>query len=445
MRKLFKILIIVGVSVAVITPTVWVSVWFYINNRVETTDVTIDELEITGISDDSLAGTVNFTISDPTTVAATFRIVKFNVSYEDNPLGYGEVTTDEFSTQQASHTTDFTLTITDIDYFQLSFIDDFIASEVLVVDIEVVIEFTGALASIPQKTVTKSVDLAGLNNLPLSLKSFELLDVTEDELQLELSVEVENPSQVSLDIANLYADIYYNDTIIGNVSKSTFSLNYGNNTFEVVSRLSGSNALLSDFIGTYLSPDNIFVDLNLTISLAEFSGDSFKIARTIDNLEVKGVEEDLVSVAIDMINLDISGLPGSVTYTIDTTVTIHNPVAFDINVTNFDGLLTYDDADGVFLQILLLIWDYPAENNITLTPVSFDWSGSPLEIPSLGDAQDTFSFVDSNIEQGVRLNDEYYIDNDLHVNIIFGTVTIQIYSFIIDVPIEIFDIYVSST
>ena len=78
MKTLYKILIGVGIAAVVLTPTIWVSVWFYINNKVETTDVTIDSLEITGISEDSLTGNVTFTISDPTTVAATFRINTFN-------------------------------------------------------------------------------------------------------------------------------------------------------------------------------------------------------------------------------------------------------------------------------------------------------------------------------------------------------------------------------
>ncbi|MHA1760660.1 MAG: hypothetical protein ACTSXA_08555 [Candidatus Heimdallarchaeota archaeon] len=441
MKKLFKILIGVGIVVAVATPTIWVSVLFYVNNRVENTDVTIDGIEVLEISDDSLSGIVNFTISEPTTVAATFRINKFNVSYLDTPLGYGVVPTAEFSTQQANHSTSFSLTITDSDYFALTFIDDYISSANVTLGIEVEIEFTGALAGIDVKNIIETVTLDGLNDIPFTLQSFELLDVLADELSLELSVEVYNTGSINLYLSSLIGEIYYNDTLMGNVTLGVFGLDLGNNTIELNSWIGGSHDLLAEFIGDYLSSDDLIVDLNLTITLDQFTGEGMKINRWLDDVAVKGAE-DLVSVEVDMINLDISGLPGSLTYTINTTVTINNPVSFDINVTNFDGLLTYDDDDGVHLQILLLTWDYPAKDNITLTPVSFDWSTSPLEIPGEGSAFDSFTYVNGNIEQGVRLNDEYTVDNDLHVNIIFGIVTIVIGSFTIDVPIEIFDIYV---
>ena len=107
---------------------------------------------------------------------------------------------------------------------------------------------------------------------------------------------------------------------------------------------------------------------------------------------------------------------------------------------------SYDDEDGADLVIPFIgSWSFPIAYDIPITPLDLNWSSSPIELDPLGFKEETVSFSDSDIEQGIRLNDEYYIDNDLHVNIIFGTVTIQIYSFVIDVPIEIFNIYVSST
>jgi len=147
-----------------------------------------------------------------------------------------------------------------------------------------------------------------------------------------------------------------------------------------------------------------------------------------------------------MITLDISGLPGSVSYVVKTTITIHNPVNFEINITSFTGLLVYDDDDGAYYEIpFVASWTYSSLTNISLTPLDFNWTAAPRTIAGEGSIQESFTFSGSNIEQGIRLYDEYFTKNQLYVDIINGVVTIQIESFELAIPIEIYDIYVPNT
>ncbi|MHA1221495.1 MAG: DUF3712 domain-containing protein, partial [Candidatus Heimdallarchaeota archaeon] len=193
MRKLFKILIIVGAIVVVATPSIWLGVYFYAQNRVDDTDVTIENFVITNLSDGALEGTVNFTISEPTIVDATFRITEVNVTYDSVLIGEGEVITTEFSTKLANHLADFTLTITNEIAFS-DFIDDFVASTTLEIVIDVNVEFLGALSALPDKAISKTLDMNGLGAMTLDLVSFDLIGTTEDELNFDIVAEIYNPS-----------------------------------------------------------------------------------------------------------------------------------------------------------------------------------------------------------------------------------------------------------
>ena len=442
MKKVYKILLIVGAVVVVATPAIFLSVYFGIQNRINETDVSITGISVTDLTDDSLTGAVNFTISDPTSADATFRILSFNVSYDDVLLGSGAVTTDEFSTQIANHTTAFTLAIADETYFSQTFVDDFIDLENITLELDVIIEFTGALAALPQKTITQSADIHGLNGLPVSIGSFELLSVADDELQLEVSALINNPSQITLSINNLYSDIFYTDTFFGNISKDDFVLNKGLNTLEVTTWIGGEKSLLSDFLSAFIGGEVITIDLDLNISLNNFVGEDLKISKLVEDVSVASVEDDLVSIEVQMITLSITG-PSSVNYEIHTIITITNPTGIAINITYFDGLVVYDDADGASFSIPFVgTWNYPADTNLTLTPVTFDWSASPLELAPSDSEEDTYVYSDNDVEQGVRLYDEYELKNQLYVSIINGELTLEIDTFEITISVEIFNLHV---
>ena len=291
----------------------------------------------------------------------------------------------------------------------------------------------------PEKTITKLVDVGGFNGLPVEINSFDLLDVTDDEFQLEVEASISNPTQIAISVDNLYADIYYNDTSFGNLTRPSFALNSGANSIEVTTWIGGDEDLLKAFLADFMGTSNFTIDLDLNITLANFSGDNFRIEKLVEDIEIASVGSELVSIEVDMISLSLS----PVGYQVDTTITISNPTSAAINVTYFEGIIIYDDADGADFSIPLIgSWSYPAKDNITLTPVSFDWTSTPLELDPSSSEEDSYTYSDSNLEQAVRLYEEYTLSDSLYVSIIKGEVTIQIDSFEITVPIEIYDIYV---
>ena len=75
-------------------PSIFLGVYFYAQNRLDNTEVTIESFTITDVAGDCLAGTVNFSISEPTKVEATFRITEINVSYSTDLLGIGNLLID---------------------------------------------------------------------------------------------------------------------------------------------------------------------------------------------------------------------------------------------------------------------------------------------------------------------------------------------------------------
>ncbi|MHA1211840.1 MAG: DUF3712 domain-containing protein, partial [Candidatus Heimdallarchaeota archaeon] len=436
MRKLFKILIIVGTIVAIATPSIWLGVYFYAQDRVENTDVTIESFAITNLSDGALEGTVNFTISEPTVVEATFRITEVNVTYDSVLIGEGEVITTEFSTKLASHLADFTLNITNEIAFS-DFIDDFVALTSLEIVIDVNVEFLGALATLPDKAISKTIDMDGLGAMTLDLVSFDLIGTTEDELNFDIVAEIYNPSPVEVNISSIYSDVIsMNTTKLGNITKTNFFIQSGINTVHFDAWLDGPKFELSNLLSSYITGYNNSFWLNYTITCDELNG--LTIEEDLYEVELQGSQIELIEVDVQMIDLDITGLPTTVAYQVDTVVTFNNPVGFEIEIIAFEGVLNYDDNDegvlnyddndGVSYYIPPIgpTLDYAIANNIFLTDIDLNWSSAPITLTGYGHDSDTFTFSDSNIETGVRLFDEYFTDNDLYVDIVTGKLYVEI-------------------
>ncbi len=443
MKKLYIILIVIGSIVAIALPSIFLGVYFYSQNKLNNTEVTIETFVINDLTDGSLAGTVNFTISEPTQVDATFTIITLNVSYNEQHLGDGIVLTPSFSTKEANHSADFTLTITDQPAFA-DFIDDFSNMTLLTVDIDVVIEFTDALAALGQKTISKSLEMNGLGALDFSLQSFELTNVVEESLFLEVTAEIYNPSPVEVEISSLYSDIKtLNLTHIGNITKNNFQIKTGINILQFNTWLDGPKNELSDLISTYINSLNTTLWLNYTITIDEL--DNLEINKDYFMVEFEGAQTDLISIEVEMISLSLGiSLPLVVSYQVDTTVTITNPMDFEINLTAFYGNLTYNDADGASFSIPIppTNWNYGPDTMIPITPLDFNWTSAPIELDPLGFKEETVVYTGSDIEQAIRFNDEYFLKNQLYVDIIFGHLYIQIGDFEIDLLISIYDIYV---
>ncbi|MBD3193283.1 MAG: hypothetical protein GF308_21795 [Candidatus Heimdallarchaeota archaeon] len=567
MKKSQKILLIIGIVIIIVVPSVAIGVYFYIQSQLKQTTVSIENIELLDISKDGFTARVDFTINAASSQEVSFRIINIGVFYNADLMGNGTASQVEFSTKETIHQTDFTLTVLDQSLYD-SLLEDFIMSDLVTLDIAVDIEFLGALSNLPSQSVTTEAILSGLNGLPFSIESLNISDIKDDELSVEIEANVNNtgtieatfaalqvdinfkdqkvgkiteknvtfvqglnqfifiaslnatnnqliedfienetldlvldgaiqlkesdseedyipiftrnfelagldgldPSIISMDLMNtmqntlimavntsldnpsnldftlseLNIDISYQGEWIGDAAGSNLTLIKGQNTFILTATLSGNETLLSELLTQYLAGDNITLSFNVSTILMGSEGYEMTINQLLPDIEIPGITEDLVGVSVDMITLDLGDLPSSVTYTIGTTITIYNPMNFAINVTAFEGRLEYDDLDGASYSIPFVdSWSYPAKNDIFLTDLDFDWSTTPLELASYGNASDYYQFSDSDIEQGIRLYDEYVDKNQLYVDVVQGIVTIQIGSFEISITVEIYDIFVT--
>jgi len=236
-------------------------VYFYSKNRIETTDVNVESFEIVDISDDSLSGKLNFTLSKTTSIGATFRVNNATISYESTLIGILHLQTTEFSTQEANHLTDFSLEITNNGAFT-NFVSDFCSSSQLEIVVVIEIEFTGGLEALPKQAVTKTVLLVGLQELSFQFNSFTLIGVTDNTLHLGVSATITNPTAVKVNISSMRADIQMDGNPLGNITQNNFFINGGSNDILLDTWLTGPNSTLSTLLGNYLSGENSSLTFN---------------------------------------------------------------------------------------------------------------------------------------------------------------------------------------
>lgn len=567
MNKVQKILLIIGIIVIITVPSAIFGVYFYIQSQLKQTTVSIENIELLDISNDGFTAQVEFTIHATTSKEVSFRITNIEVFYNEALIGNGTASKNEFTTQETVHQTDFTLIVSEQSSYD-SLLEDFVKTDLVTLEIIIDIEFLGALSKLPSETFSTEAILSGLNGLPFTIESMDLVDIKNDELLvsidakvnntsfieatfgalhidisyeeqivgqikeenitfvsglnlftltanlngtnnqlienfinndtldlnldgaiqfreddpkedyltiftqnflltglgalnpsiismelvntlentliMEVNVSLDNPSDLEFQLSEVLIGILYQGELIGNAMDSNLTLMKGKNTFTQIATLSGNTPLLSELLTEYISGENITLSLNFSAILMGSEGDELIIDQVIPTIEITGITEQLVSVSVDMITLDLDGLPSSVTYTIGTTITIQNPMDLVINVTAFEGQLEYDDLDGASYSIPFVgSWSYQAKNDIFLTDLDFNWSTTPLELPSHGNASDYYQFSDSDIEQGIRLYDEYVMKNQLVVDIEQGILTIQIGLFEISIEIEIYDVPVT--
>ena len=226
--------------------------------------------------------------------------------------------------------------------------------------------------------------------------------------------------------------------VIGNGTINNFNLDQGKNQVMINVTLGDNKTAVSNFLSRYIQGETIPLKLNASMSLKlDVNGTSYELNNLI-GVNVTGVNDDLVSIKVEMILIVVDIIwPGiDITYKINTTVTIHNPMNFAINLTQFEGDLYFDDPDGE------PIYYTSAKYNISLDTVKFNWTNNHLKIPPSGSANDTYMFSDNDKEIGLRLYDEYETKNQLYVDIKNGFTSLLIGNFNVTIPIEIFDIYV---
>jgi uncharacterized protein DUF3712 len=380
----------------------------------------LTEFEILSANGDMLTVKATAQFVNPSQIELTVTGLEIEIFYKGELIG--ETTQSTFNLTQGVNEVIVNL---EINGSKGNLIDNFIQNDTLTFTVNVT-------ATIDQKTekISRDVDVAGLGGLKPTVNSFRLLNATNYNLAVEIMASFENPSALNANLTNFWIEIIYESKVIGNASKSSHNLIPGTNLLNITASLGDNQNEISNLISQYINGNqSIDITLNITVNATlSASGSEIEVNQMLST-KIQGATGDLVAIAVTNIAINPSGP----TYTVDTTVTINNPVDFEVTVDSFTGTLKYNDLDGA--SIVFPPASYPAANNITITPISFtSWS---LVLPASGSNSDIELFNGNNLEQAIRLNDEY-LKQQLRVNIYDGSVTIMIGSYSIqsDVVIE---------
>ncbi|KAJ3438544.1 nad p h oxidoreductase-related [Anaeramoeba flamelloides] len=296
----------------------------------------------------------------------------------------------------------------------------FISMETLALELKVSVTCQDASDSI--EIFNTAIEIKGFDGIPTAINSFDLNESTSNTLELELDVTINNPSDIGVDINQLSFDLYYQSTYLGEGFKGQL-MNFprGDTPFLINITLDGTNEIISEFLGDYISGFNLTLVLESKITIQFNSGSNWLMETQID-VGMGGIQEDLISIDVQEISILPKIFPIGVSYDIDFEITIHNPLKFEFQIKSFTGPSYFNDTDS---SSYLIIGPYSAKNDLYIYDIDMNWTDSPVSVTGGGEYQEVSYFQGTNIELGIRLLDEYQ-KNQLYVDLKAGDLTLII-------------------
>ena len=447
MEKKSKILIIVIAIAAIAIPSTFFGIQFFIGSQINNAELTVEDIELLSLSDDQMIAEVEFEVTTTSPIAVSFRLHNISMTYDNVILGNVSMSKNEYTTADTIYQTTITINITNSGLY-LKLTEDFINETSLNLGVSGTVEFTGELSSLPSHPFSKEISINGLDKLSPTIQAINFENATEDTLELEIIANLNNPSQLTANLSQIWVDVYYDSSYIGNASATNVAFVSGTNQINLNAEFGGSKSVISEVLSNYIKGVNSSLTLiaNITINFEE-SSSNFDVENTI-LFEFEGTNTELITVDDVDISIDVtfagllSGFTGA-DIDITATITVHNPMSFKINITSFDGELYFDDNDdsSIAISFVTVAGPFDALNNIYIDNATIT---ETIEIPGSGSNNgDALIDINDDLELGTRLYDECINDDELYIDIIDGIMDLQIGGFSITITnIDIYDIYV---
>lgn len=367
----------------------------------------------------------------------TMENLNFTVSYESQTLGNISLPILELMPGTTTYTVETNFTVTNNTLFN-ELLNRYLTGS------EVPLTVRGA----PGGTDILSMVLADYEttiilpamDLDVQVVGFDLVGTTSSTVHVVANITLTNPlsMNVTLQAANL--TLAYQGSPIGNLTLGDVTLTPGVNLITVDIYLSQDynesaiTELLSNYLNGITSEITVWgwftSDLGGIIAPADVE---FQTATVLVGIE----DELLQSISIDSITISLT----TWSITIDASAVIFNPLSFDVNITSMSYDIYFDDDDGASMWP----YSYPPRNDIFLATVTHDYSSDYLEIQGSSTATVNAQVSISDTELAVRLYDEYYVDNDLHVDILNGQLTVRLGAFEITLAFSFTNMYVPNS
>ena len=447
MEKKSKILIIVIAIAAIAIPSTFIGIQFFVQSQINDAELTVGDIELLGLSDDQMIADVEFEVTTASPVAVSFKIHNISITFDDAILGNVSLSKNEFTTADTAYQTTITINITNSGLY-LKLTEDFINETSLILGISGTVEFTGALSGLPSQPFSKEISITGLDKLSPTIQAINFENATENTLELEIIANLNNPSQLTANLSQVWVDIYYDTSYyVGNASATNVAFVSGTNQINLNATFGGSKTILSEILSNYIKGVNSSLTLiaNITINFEEGSSD-FDIENTI-LFEFEGSTIELVTVDDVVVDIGIvfyysGGLGALIDIGVD--ITIHNPMSFNITVNSFEGEVYLNDSDSS--QITYLIYSSPVYSANPSFYIDNTTLQAAVDLPANGQKQGNADIPQiDDLETGTRLADEYLKDGQVELDIKNGIMELQIGGFVITVKnIDLDNIYVSS-
>ncbi|MHA1213943.1 MAG: DUF3712 domain-containing protein [Candidatus Hodarchaeales archaeon] len=233
-----------------------------VQKNIDKAVIEIESISIEDFTDTSVDLTVNLLINNPSGISAEIKNTSLEIKYDNQYLGEVNVPSSKLGSNSTKMTLSQTLVIEDEnkDTFN-SLVCDFITEETISISVSGSITVTApALFIKAQSTavLNKTLQINGLNGLKnISIEKLSLLNTTEDSLNIEASVTIENPSQISFVLKDLVFDLNYSGYNIGNFSLAELSLTQGLNELKVQANIKPSNTtVMQEIVSNFLNGKN---------------------------------------------------------------------------------------------------------------------------------------------------------------------------------------------
>lgn len=386
----------------------------------------ITEIEFLNSTATTMGVRVDAILENPTEVSVSLSDVSMDVFYEGNTIG--DFVTDDFDLIPGNNSI-VTEGILDPD-------DDTALQELATnflegIDCDLTVDVT-ADSIVPGLSAELELDVsvdAEMPSLDLNpqIIDFALVGATDTDLHVEANVSITNPTEMDITLNSLNMSLFYGGHEIGNGSMGNQLVVPGINIVETDIYLTTAHhqASLESLLSEYVSGTDATVGIE-----GEFSGNlggliTLTEVAFADTATLEGLDEPLID-SVYILSMGVTIPPFSFGWTATGRVNVSNPMPFAINITALSYDVHYNDNDGVQITILSIYYSFDPENNIYLTTIDNDYSSSPIEIGA-----SSFTFIDqyisgTDVEDAIRLYDEYSIDGDLVCHARSGSVTIMI-------------------
>ncbi|MGQ4873305.1 MAG: hypothetical protein ACP6IY_04445 [Promethearchaeia archaeon] len=402
----------------------------------------IDVFQLKNVTGDILNSITKTKFNNPTNLYANFTLILVNITYKGKVIGNASKT--NVNIKPGENIIDF---LTKLNVSINGLLDDFVQNKTLnfTLDVYMKLDKNGDLVRIFQRNIS----INGMNGLNPIINDINIINATKNTLLLKINATIDNPSQLTANISKIWIDIYYNKNgkqyYVGNATLENYTLILGTNYMLINATFGGNKTAIEEILSNYIEgkTTNFTLKVNITLSF-EKGGNNYTVNTTI-LFEFHGTTVKLVDVNDVDINIIITytwllGVPTAAQIQINTQFTVHNPMDFKINITNFQGKMYFNDTDGYNLFTLSAGQAY----NIYIDDVDFSkWNTNPLTLPASGSTQDTTTTTLSNLTLALRLHDECLVHDRLRITIKQGVMDLQIGGFTIQLTdLVIKDIYI---